>query len=159
MAGVQTAPSVMFHVNVPDTLAYAVRLLRKAHQSGFRVHVLCGEQEVSRLSGMLWSLPGEAFLPHSAFHPDRFSSQRERVPIWLDGSVSPLALCPVVLNLGLAEVRVAHTLNKLIEVVGTSDYEMSAARARWRSYLSRGWQPQKFERGLESPDPSMGKKV
>lgn len=138
----------MFHVNVPDVLAYTVKLLRKAYQSGAETQVLIGPYDAQRLSAMLWASPEADFLPHAIYSPDRFRSDRSRVRLWLDAAQVPQAVCPVVVNLALSEVAhgPACALTKVIEVVDASEASVVAARHRWRIYAARGWSPQKHER-------------
>jgi DNA polymerase IIIc chi subunit len=135
----------MFHVNVPDVLAYTVRLLRKAYQSGARTQVLMGEYDPQRLSAMLWALPDADFLPHAVHNPERFQTERSRTHLWLDVTSTAEPFCPVVVNLSTLEVGQGLTceLTKVIEVVGSQEAAVVAARNRWRVYASRGWSPQK----------------
>jgi DNA polymerase IIIc chi subunit len=50
----------------------------------------------------------------------------------------------VALNLAQAPVSAQPHLIKLIEVVGTKEADVLAARARWRGYAAQGWAPEKF---------------
>lgn len=138
----------MFHVNVADVLAYTVRLLRKAYQSGAQTQVLMGQYDPQRLSSMLWALPDADFLPHAIYQPDRFQKEGNRTRLWLDATQTAEPVCSVVVNLGTRAVGLAPhvALHKVIEVVGSEEAAVSAARNRWRSYISRGWTPQKHER-------------
>ena len=139
-----TAPSVLFHVHVADVLAYAVRLLRKAHTSDTPVHVLMGDHSAEQLSAMLWALPDAEFVPHAMYSAQRFAAEQGRTRIWLDASGSQESVCAVALNLAQSPVVVQPHLIKLIEVVGTHEAEVLAARARWRRYVAHGWAPEKF---------------
>ena len=46
---------VMFHLNVPDRLGYACRLLRKAYGSGAKVVVSAPPATLARLDVLLWT--------------------------------------------------------------------------------------------------------
>lgn len=137
-------PSVLFHVHVSDVLAYALRLLRKAHASGAAVHVLMGEHSAEQLSAMLWALPDAEFVPHAVYSPQRFAAEHGCTRIWLDASGGQEPVCAVALNLAQAPVSAQPHLIKLIEVVGTKEADVLAARARWRGYAAQGWAPEKF---------------
>jgi DNA polymerase III subunit chi len=137
------AVSVMFHVNVPDVLAYTVRLLRKAHAQGARTQVLLGTQSGPDLSAALWALPGTDFLAH-AYWDDSIEAPLHPA-IWLDARAATQVFCPVVVNLSEQTIQTSGDLQKLIEVVGTDEHARASARQRWRSYQNRGWTPKKYE--------------
>ena len=56
---------VEFHVNVPDRLQYACRLLRKAYRQGARVLVRAPAPRLMRLDRELWTFVEREFLPHA----------------------------------------------------------------------------------------------
>ena len=80
---------VEFHVNVPDRLQYACRLLRKASRKGVRVAVTGSPATLSELDRHLWNFEAEEFLPHVrvASAGVEGSGQR-RSPVWLVGEAS-----------------------------------------------------------------------
>ena len=55
---------VEFHVNLPDRLQYACRLLRKAYRKGVRVAVTASPSVLTEMDRQLWACEPEGFLPH-----------------------------------------------------------------------------------------------
>ena len=56
---------IAFHVNVPDRLAYACRLLRKAVRQGARVAVTAPPATLRGLDRALWTFEPTEFVPHA----------------------------------------------------------------------------------------------
>lgn len=56
---------VDFHSNVPDKLAYACRLARKAYMAGNKVVVLAQDSaQLDALNSAMWTISATDFLPH-----------------------------------------------------------------------------------------------
>jgi len=56
---------VDFHSNVPDKLAYACRLARKAYMAGNKVVVLAADSaQLDALNSAMWTISATDFLPH-----------------------------------------------------------------------------------------------
>src|SRR5690606_11029787 len=54
-----------FHSNVPDKLAYACRLTRKARNADCRIVILTQDRsQLARLDALLWTFSEQDFLPH-----------------------------------------------------------------------------------------------
>lgn len=138
---------VQFHFNVPDRLAYACRLLRKALRIGSSgVAVTAPAATLARLDRTLWTFePGE-FIPHVLVHGDGAPPPRlRRTPIWLVERAEQAAHHPVLVHLGDAPAEGFESFPRLIEVVSTDAEEREAARARWKHYSARGYEIKKFE--------------
>ena len=56
--------AVAFHVNAPDRIAYACRLLRKAVGAGNRVLVTGEPQQLADIDQALWTFSALDFVPH-----------------------------------------------------------------------------------------------
>jgi DNA polymerase III subunit chi len=138
---------IQFHFNVPDRLAYACRLLRKALRTVSGISVLGEVSEMERLNRQLWSFDPSEFLPHllvrEAQKPPHLL---QATPIWL---VTDLALAPsqhkVLVNLGAAPVSALEGYKRLVEIVSCDESDRDAARVRWRHYAGLGLPIQKFE--------------
>ena len=128
---------VAFHFNVPDKLAYACRLLRKAHAGGSRVGVLAPAETLRQLDAALWTFSALDFVPHCvASAPARVL---QATPIVLAPDSAAVAHTEVLLNLDSAVPNGFERFERLIELVGTSEDDRAEARARWRHYADRGY--------------------
>jgi DNA polymerase-3 subunit chi len=129
---------VAFHFNVPDKLAYACRLLRKARGAGSRV-VVTGEPELlRRLDTELWTFSPLEFIPHA-----HAASAEPQV---VDASPVVLADVPrgtphheVLVNLGGPVPEGFERFERLIELVSQEEPDRQQARTRWKHYADRGY--------------------
>jgi DNA polymerase-3 subunit chi len=141
---------VVFHVNVPDPLAYACRLLRKAYRVGARVVVWGPAESLKQLDRLLWTFEPAEFVPHVLIQsvgadPGRVQ-QRQETPLWLVETLKELPASPVVLlNLGDEPAEQLERFDRVIEIVSTAEHQLLAARTRWKQYLAAGHSPQKHE--------------
>jgi DNA polymerase III subunit chi len=138
---------IQFHFNVPDRLAYACRLLRKAMRKVAGVSVLGDAGDMERLNRQLWSFEPTEFLPHVFVRgADAVPSGLVETPLWL---LTDLERCPtghkVLVNLGAAPVGEPERFDRLVEIVSTEPDDRDAARQRWRHYAGLGFPIQKFE--------------
>jgi DNA polymerase-3 subunit chi len=145
---------ILFHVNVPDPLPYACRLLRKAYRAGARVLVRCPAQDLLELDKVLWAFKPTEFVPHvvvKAGSPN--VRQREASPIWLADSLDELPSSPVVLlNLSPEPVQGVERFERVIEIVSTEPTQLKAARSRWKHYCAMGLAPEKHEVGPQGAE-------
>jgi DNA polymerase III subunit chi len=138
---------IQFHFNVPDRLAYACRLLRKAMRKVTGISVFGDVADMERLNRQLWSFEAAEFLPHvlvggTEEPPPGLCA----TPVWL---LTDLARSPaqhkVLVNLGAAPVSGVDRYERLVEIVSTEQGDRDAARLRWRHYAGLGFPIQKFE--------------
>ena len=61
---------VAFHFNVPDRLAYACRVIRKAQNQGKRLVVLADEPSAQQLDRLLWTFSAREFIAHCRLPAD-----------------------------------------------------------------------------------------
>jgi DNA polymerase III subunit chi len=129
---------VAFHFNVPDKLAYACRLLRKANGSGAKV-VVVGEPELlQRLDTELWTFSALEFIPHC--HAASAEPQvLQASPVVLAGSARATPHQEVLVNLGGRIPEGFERFERLIELVSQDDDDRVQARARWKHYADRGY--------------------
>jgi len=128
---------VDFHVNAPDTLGYACRLVRKAYRAGQRVVVFADDPaRLASFDQALWSFSQFDFIPH-VLAGDRLAA---RTPVVLASADTELPHHEVLVNLGarLPPPFFAR-FERLIEVVGSGDDDRGPARARFRFYKDRGY--------------------
>ena len=138
---------IQFHFNVPDRLAYACRLLRKAMRKVAGVSVVGDAGDLERLNRQLWSFEAAEFLPHVFVRgADEVAPRLAHTPLWL---LTDLGRSPpehkVLVNLGFAPVSEVDRFDRLVEIVSTDANDREAARLRWRHYAGLGLSIQKFE--------------
>lgn len=134
------AQGVEFHTGVPDTQAFACRLLRKAYRQGARVLCLAPAARLEALDRALWTFVERDFVPHVRV-PGPADKTLRRTPIWLASEVPESGVArPVVLNLGVEWPLGAAAPERAIEVVGTDADEVERGRALWRRYKAAGFE-------------------
>jgi DNA polymerase-3 subunit chi len=135
---------VAFHFNVPDKLAYACRLLRKATAAGSRVVVTGESQALRALDTELWTFSALEFIPHchaSSAQPQVLSAS----PVVLADTARGTPHQQVLVNLGEAVPEGFERFERLIEVVSQDEGDRQQARARWKHYADRGYAIQRHD--------------
>lgn len=134
------APAVEFHTGVPDTPAFACRLLRKAYRRGVTVLCLAPPARLDALDRALWTFVEREFVPHVK-RAGAAESLLRRTPIWLAPAWSPTDVArDVVLNLGGGLPVGAAGGARVLEVVGLEADEVERGRALWREYKGAGFE-------------------
>jgi DNA polymerase-3 subunit chi len=133
---------VDFHTGLGDKLAYACRLLRKAHRSRARVVVTGDAAQLARLDQLLWTFdPGE-FIAHARLRAGEQPPPRlAPTQLWLADQPADAGACDVLVNLGPAGLGGAPLAARTIELVARDDDEVAAGRQRWRAHLAAGRTP------------------
>lgn len=139
---------VSFHFNVPDTLGYACRLLRKATRQGSRVTVTGDGTTLAGLDRVLWSFDPIEFIPHLLLGGRQAPAERLRAtPVCLVEDLGAALHHDVLVNLGAEPPRGFESFARVIEIVSTDADDRHAARQRWKHYASRGYAIVKHEVG------------
>jgi DNA polymerase-3 subunit chi len=128
---------IAFHFNVPERLAYACRLLRKAVGSGARVLVTGEPDSLKQLDIALWTFSATDFVPHCDL--DGEAAVLALSPVILAPSLTSTPHHEVLLNLGQFVPDGYERFQRVIELVGIDDEERQMARARWKHYTDRGY--------------------
>jgi DNA polymerase-3 subunit chi len=137
---------VMFHLNVPERLGYACRLLRKAYLRGARVVVSAPGATLARLDVLLWTFVAAEFVPHLRLAPGAVVAPHLKdTPIWLVERVDQAPHHEVLLNLGDELVPGFESFDRVIELVPDDEAPKQAARKRWKHYADRGYALQRHE--------------
>jgi DNA polymerase-3 subunit chi len=133
---------VDFHTGLADKLAYACRLLRKAHRSRARVVVTGDAATLARLDQLLWTFdPGE-FIPHARLRAGEQPPPRlAPTALWLADQPADAGACDVLVNLGPAGLGGQVLPARTIELVARADDEVAAGRQRWRAHVTAGRTP------------------
>ncbi|WP_454764763.1 DNA polymerase III subunit chi [Cupriavidus campinensis] len=124
-----------FHSNVPDTLAYVCRLVRKAYGAGLKVVVHGAPQQLSQLDARLWAFSPLDFLPHCGVD----SPQAAVTPIILAATLEAVPHHQILVNLSAEAPAQFASFERLIEVVGAAEADRAAGRERYRRYRERGY--------------------
>jgi DNA polymerase III subunit chi len=135
---------VAFHFNVPDKLAYACRLLRKATGAGSRVVVTGESQDLRTLDTELWTFSALEFIPHchaASAEPQVLSAS----PVVLADTARGTPHQQVLVNLGQAIPEGFERFERLIEVVSQDEGDRQQARTRWKHYADRGYAIQRHD--------------
>jgi len=135
---------VAFHFNVPDKLAYACRLLRKATGAGSKVVVTGESQQLRTLDTELWTFSALEFIPHC--HAASADAQvLAASPVVLADTPRGTPHQEVLVNLGEGVPEGFERFERLIEVVSQDDGDRQRARARWKHYADRGYAIQRHD--------------
>ncbi len=134
--------AVEFHTGVVDPLAFACRLLRKAHRQGHRVLVTAPAERLAELDTLLWTFDGPSFLPHVVVPPAQVAGAPDgmaaRTPVWLCEAVPRGAVPAVLVNLGAGTPATLTPFERVIEIVSHDVDAAQAGRERWRAYKALG---------------------
>jgi DNA polymerase III subunit chi len=139
---------IAFHVNAPDKLDYACRLLRATQKKSAQVLVLGQIDALKSLSSKLWALSPTEFLPHCL--ADAEPAVLAQSPIVLSAELPANAADKssgqqVLLNLGAVLPAGFERFERLIELVGQDADDLQAARTRWKHYKDRGYALSRYD--------------
>ena len=132
-----------FHSNVGDSLLYACRLARKAYLAGQPTVVLAEPPRLRAFDEQLWTFSPLDFVPHC--YAD--SPLAAQTPIVLTASADQVPHYQVLLNLGAEVPAQFARFERLLEVVGNAQDELSAGRERYRFYRDRGYALNNYKQG------------
>lgn len=128
---------VLFHTGVQDKWNYLCRLSRRAIARGAQLQIVAPAEVLHSVDEQLWNFDPTSFVPHCRWG----DPQQPHSPIVLSTEVhAPDAAASVVLvNLSGEVPPQASAFAKIIEIVGTDDNDVRAARQRWREYSRMGF--------------------
>ena len=134
-----------FHTNVPDKIAYACRLVRKAYAAHHKIVLLTEDAEqLAALDAALWTFSELDFLPHVAAG-DALAPQ---TPIILtDNGQAELAHFDILINLSSEIPAHAARFQRVFEIVSSNLADAAAGRQRYASYKQQAYQPTHFVAG------------
>lgn len=142
---------IAFHFNVPERLAYACRLLRKAAGSGAKVVVTGQPGTLKELDTALWTFSATDFIPHSDLDGDAAAVALS--PLLLASSLASTPHHEVLLNLGQMVPDGFEKYQRVIELVGIEDEERQLARVRWKHYTDLGYAIARHDLSLKASQP------
>ena len=161
---------ISFHFNVPDKLAYACRLLRKAVNGGSKVVVTAAPETLAKLDTLLWTISPLDFIAHCLADADAALVSASPILLGMpavspQGQAAtfdlraPVADCTapirperlVLVNLGDNVPPGFERFERLVELVGVSEEDRLNARERWKHYAHRGYAIIRHDLAAESP--------
>lgn len=127
---------LFYHLTVTALDQALPKLLEKALQGGFRVHLcVATEEEAERINGLLWTYNPDSFLPHGTAK-DGYGDQQ---PVYIGtGEDAPNRPSLIVVVDG-RRVKPSESVQRVLDVFnGASDEEVAKARDRWKQYTAEG---------------------
>ena len=137
---------VEFHHGIGNKLAYACRLLRKAHRTGAKVAVTGDLATLQALDRELWTFDEQEFLPHVLAAGQPLPERLHATPIWLspDPSSAP-GERSILVNVGREMPAGMDRFERLFDLVSSEPDDRQQGRSRWKAYAAQGWDVQPHE--------------
>ena len=126
---------VVFHYGVADKWDYAIRLVRKAVRSGFRVRVVLAPAEMANFSARLWAMAPTGFSAHCDDQAPASLKRRSPVILGTTGESDEPEVA-VLLNLTDDMPESPQRYEKILEVITTDPQDRQQGRIRKRAYDS-----------------------
>ena len=126
-----------FHSNVPDKIAYACRLVRKALSAQNQIVLLTDDaNQLAELDAALWNFSSVDFLPH-VLASDPLAAQ---TPIILtDNDEADLPHTDLLVNLSRRTPNNVGQFKRMIEVISSNEEDAAAGRKRYVAYKQQDY--------------------
>lgn len=126
-----------FHTNIPDKLAYACRLARKAYSSKAKIVLLAeDEAQAAALNEALWTLSNIDFLPH-VMADDPLAPE---TPIIITASEeAALPHHDMLVNLTRRTPSTFAQFARVFEIISTDESDAAAGRQRYVAYKKQSY--------------------
>jgi DNA polymerase-3 subunit chi len=126
-----------FHTNIPDKLAYACRLARKAYSSKAKIVLLAEDAtQAAALNEALWTLSNVDFLPH-VMADDPLAPE---TPIIItDSEETPLPHHEMLVNLTRRTPSTFAQFARVFEIISTDESDAAAGRQRYVAYKKQSY--------------------
>lgn len=129
--------TIDFYTNVEKPLKLAAKIIAKAYRLHGNVRVVTPDSGATdALDRLLWLDPPQGFLPHCRMD----SPLAADTPIWVDERLEHAGAAGVLVNLHPEPPPFFSRFERLAEIVGATDGQMAAGRARFRFYRERGYE-------------------
>jgi DNA polymerase-3 subunit chi len=128
-----------FHTNVPDKVAYACRLARKAWAANNRV-VLMAEDDVqlAELNAAMWTFSATDFLPH-VLAGDALAASTPILLTASDEAELPHTHKELLVNLSRRAPGQVARFERMIEVISSDEDDAAAGRKRYVAYKQQDY--------------------
>ncbi|TFW27672.1 DNA polymerase III subunit chi [Duganella callida] len=128
-----------FHTNVPDKVAYACRLARKAWAANNRVVVLTDDAaQLAELDAAMWTFSATDFLPHVPAD-DALAAQTPILLTASDAAELPHTHTELLVNLSRRTPANVSQFARLIEVISSEEEDAAAGRKRYVAYKQQDY--------------------
>ena len=126
-----------FHTNIPDKLAYACRLARKAYSSKAKIVLLAEDAaQAAALNEALWTLSNVDFLPH-VIADDPLAPE---TPIIItDSEEAALPHHEMLVNLTRRTPSTFAQFTRVFEIISTDESDAAAGRQRYVAYKKQSY--------------------
>jgi len=126
-----------FHTNIPDKLAYACRLARKAYAAKAKIVLLAEDAEqAAKLNDALWTLSDTDFLPH-VLSSDPLAPE---TPIIVTSSEeADLPHHDMLVNLTRRTPTTFARFARVFEIISTNEEDAAAGRQRYVAYKKQSY--------------------
>ncbi|OEZ58512.1 DNA polymerase III subunit chi [Duganella sp. HH105] len=126
-----------FHTNVPDKIAYACRLVRKASAANTRVVLMADDEaQLAELNTAMWTFSPVDFLPH-VLAGDALAAH---TPIILtDNDEAELPHKELLINLSRRAPSGVAQFERMIEVISSDEDDAAAGRKRYVAYKQQDY--------------------
>ena len=126
-----------FHTNIPDKLAYACRLARKAYGARAKIVVLADSPEqADALNAAMWTVSDTDFIPH-VMAGDGLAAQ---TPIVItDNEDSELPHHDMLVNLTRRRPRNFTQFARVFEIISIDEEDAAEGRKRYVAYKKQSY--------------------
>jgi len=126
-----------FHTNIPDKLAYACRLARKAYGARAKIVVLADSPEqADALNAAMWTVSDTDFIPH-VMAGDALAPQ---TPIVItDNEDSELPHHDMLVNLTRRRPRNFTQFARVFEIISIDEEDAAEGRKRYIAYKKESY--------------------
>ena len=128
---------IAFHTNIPDKLAYACRLARKAYAAKAKVVVLAEDAaQAEALNAALWQVGELDFIPH-VLAGDPLASQTP-VIVTADEAAA-LPHYEMLVNLTRRTPVTVDQFARVFEIISTDELDAAEGRKRYAAYKKQSY--------------------
>ena len=117
-------------------LRTACRVTEKAHQAGYKVHLLTNnDSDTQALDALLWTFRDRSFIPHEIF-----SSVKTACPVTISAENSPVE-AEILINISYKIPKNLEHFQRIAEIIDNHPESIGAGRERYRFYREQGHKP------------------
>lgn len=128
-----------FHTNVPDKVAYACRLARKAWAANNRVVLMAeDEAQLAELNAAMWTFSATDFLPH-VLADDALAADTPILLTDSDEAELPHTHKELLVNLSRRAPSHVARFERMIEVISSDEDDAAAGRKRYVAYKQQDY--------------------
>jgi len=128
-----------FHTNVPDKVAYACRLVRKAWAANNRVVLMAEDDaQLAELNAAMWTFSATDFLPH-VLAGDALAASTPIILTDNDEAELPHTHKELLVNLSRRAPGQVAQFERMIEVISSDEDDAAAGRKRYVAYKQQDY--------------------